>query len=180
MFRIKPDNDKALNAALYVASHFEKVGFHKIFKILYFADQKHIANYGRTITEDKYIAMQKGPVPSRVYDIFKIIKGESILEDKYNFSKYLKIENGYIVKPRIKPDLDLFSDSDIECLNDSIKENGELKFGELKDKSHDSAWNQADKNDRISIFDIAKAGGASEEMIKYIKTLIDNRQILPA
>ena len=180
MFPIKPSNDKALNAALFVALYFKKADFHKIFKILYFADQKHLANYGRTITGDKYIAMQKGPVPSRVYDIFKIIKGEYIFENKNNLSKFFKIENGYIVKPLAKPDLDLFSESDIECLNESIKENEGLDFGELKDKSHDLAWDQADKNDLISIFDIAKAGGASEEIIKYIKTLIDNRQTLPA
>ena len=65
---------------------------HKLCKILYFADQRHLSLYGRSITGDTYIAMQYGPVPSNVDDILKAVRGDSFfsgyieeLKDKLTF-----------------------------------------------------------------------------------------------
>jgi len=40
----------------------QRKDFHKIFKIIYFADRQHLADWGRPITGDTYIAMEAGPV----------------------------------------------------------------------------------------------------------------------
>ena len=69
------DKTKALNALLYVANRVQRKDFHKIFKIVYFADRQHLAEWGRPITGDTYIAMDAGPVPSRMYDMMKIVRG---------------------------------------------------------------------------------------------------------
>jgi len=67
MLKFKFDQEKAVSAILYISKRLiEAEGniepdFHKIFKILYFADQKHLANYGRPIIGDHYIAMEHGP-----------------------------------------------------------------------------------------------------------------------
>ena len=70
--------DKAINSLLYA---LQKLGgrtdMHKLCKILYFADQRHLSQYGRSITGDTYIAMQFGPVPSCVDDILKALRGDS-------------------------------------------------------------------------------------------------------
>ena len=61
--------EKSLQAVLYVANRLERKDFHKIFKVLYFADREHLTKYGRPITGDTYVAMEYGPVPSMIYDI---------------------------------------------------------------------------------------------------------------
>jgi len=47
-----------VNTLLYIIGKLGGTGdFHKVFKILYFADQKHLVRYGFAITDDRYIAM---------------------------------------------------------------------------------------------------------------------------
>lgn len=166
--------DRALNALLYVANRLERRDIHKIFKILYFADMSHLYKYGRAITGDKYIAMNYGPVPSLIFDMVKVVRGDSWYKDddlKAFFA--IKEENG---KPRILEPLrdantDYLSDSDIIELNDSINRYGRLDFARMTQISHGSAWektrNNPDTND-ISIEDILQESGADEDYIKYI------------
>ena len=54
------DTDKTLHLLTYVSSKLGKVDFHRLFKILYFADEKHLALYGFPIVGDEYIAMKNG------------------------------------------------------------------------------------------------------------------------
>ena len=87
------DKTKALNALLYVANRVQRKDFHKIFKIVYFADRQHLAEWGRPITGDTYIAMDAGPVPSRMYDMLKIVRGDSYLPDTEGLGKFFKVVN---------------------------------------------------------------------------------------
>ena len=61
--------EKAVNSLLFVVSQLEKADTHKTYKILYFADQKHLLRYGRPISGDTYVKMKFGPVPSFVKNI---------------------------------------------------------------------------------------------------------------
>lgn len=49
------NSEKSLQAVLYIANRVERKDFHKIFKVLYFADREHLIKYGRPITGDTYI-----------------------------------------------------------------------------------------------------------------------------
>ena len=46
------DIDKAINVVLYVANRLPRKDFHKIFKVIYFADKAHLSEWGRTISGD--------------------------------------------------------------------------------------------------------------------------------
>ena len=46
------NSEKSLQAVLYIANRVERKDFHKIFKVLYFADREHLIKYGRPITGD--------------------------------------------------------------------------------------------------------------------------------
>ena len=152
--------------------------FHKLFKILYFAEKEHLSKYGRTITGDRFIAMKDGPVPSNIYDIFKVIRGDSIFTTDIDFSKEFEVKFKHYIHMLNKDfDMEIFSESEIECLSDSINENKDLSFGILRDKSHDKAWGAASRDNDISIFDIAKAGGANEELLKYISITTENSRL---
>ena len=169
-----------INALLLV---LEKLGgkgdFHKLFKILYFADQKHLLRYGSLITDDNYIAMNNGPVPSMTYDILKALRGDGLLETyKSEFEKFFKLLSKYEVESLISPDLEELSDSERDCLFESISENKDLEFRKLTDKSHDSAWSNADGNCEMNIQDIAVAAGANQQLVDYINDSIENKSAI--
>lgn len=174
------NTEKAIAAIKLVLSNMDtkSCDFHKLFKILYFAERKHLAQYGRAISGDKFIAMKDGPVPSNVYDVLRVLRGDSIFHSSIDFTKYFAVKSGhYIFLLDDNLDMDIFSESEIECLMDSIEENKNLSFGILRDKSHDFAWESANRNDDMSIFDIAKAGGANDDLLRYISVTVENRRI---
>lgn len=175
------DQEKAISAIKVVLKNMQGVcNFHKLFKILYFAEQKHLAKYGSPIFADTYIAMKDGPVPSTIYDIMKIIKGESrffIPELQETFSHFFSVWDYKVTLVDETLDLDIFSESELECIIASIEDNKQLSFKTLADKSHDLAWNNSGRNQKISILDIAKAGGANDELLKYITLNIENENI---
>jgi hypothetical protein len=41
----------------------------KALKLIFLADRYHLCRYGRLITNDSYVAMKHGPVPSATRDI---------------------------------------------------------------------------------------------------------------
>ena len=168
MGRFKFDKGKAISSVLYITERLPKADLHKLSKILYFADQKHLVKYGRPISGDFYIAMDNGPVPSQIYDMLKTVRGDSLYKTN-EYNEFFKVEQSYIVLPLCKPDLDEFSESDLECLDESIAENRDLSFKDLKIKSHGEAYNCAGLNSTISVEKIAKEGGAEKEMINFLK-----------
>lgn len=174
------DQEKALAAVLYVARGLGRrsATLHRIFKVLYFADQKHLVRFGRPIIGDNYIAMRDGPVPSKIYDMVKTVRGDSIFKDCKDFSPFFDIKNGHFVIPRLQPDLDEFSPSDLQCLEESLKENRSLSYQSLKDKSHDDAYLKASEDDQIDYEQIAKAGHAHKSIIQYIRVKSDNERVL--
>ncbi|MDX9932997.1 MAG: Panacea domain-containing protein [Bacteroidales bacterium] len=176
------DFQKAIDSVKLILANMEQhtADFHKVFKILYFAEQKHLVRFGRNITGDRYIAMKNGPVPSGIYDVFKVLKGDCIMKINadVDFSKHFRVVDGYYIQLIDSVvDLDYFSQSEIECLTESVSENKMLDFSTLTRKSHDNAWKHTGENDEISVFQMAHAAGANEEMIKYISLSIENAGI---
>lgn len=159
--------EKAVNSLLFVVNQLEKADTHKTYKILYFADQKHLLRYGRPIIGDTYVKMKFGPVPSFVKNIVdEQIDGLEEVVAKYN---------GYYIQPLSKPNLDYLSESDIECLLESIQENKDLNFPDLTEKSHDFAYNKAGWV--IDYIDMAKSLGAGNDVLNYINLQMINENL---
>jgi len=161
------DEPKLLNVLLYVLgrlNHAERE-FHKIFKILWFADIAHIKEYGRLITDDEYMKMEYGPVPSFLYDLLKGIRNHNPVFDKYRQDISV---SGYKVDPLKAADMDYLSPSDVNVLDESIEENRHLSMGVLTDKSHGQAWKKSADNQRIymeSILDEIGMSGQDRELV---------------
>lgn len=173
--------DKTKSVLLYIINKLDNADLLKVFKILYFAEQKHLKEYGNLIIFDKYIAMKNGPVPSFIYDLFKEVRGDrDRIEKNSNFYSGFNIKGKYDVIPVESSDLDYLSKSNIDCLELSIFENKDLSFDELSKKSHDSAWDSARKDDEIDFVEIAKAGGADSEMLKYVSECLSHRELISA
>ena len=162
MKRFNFNQKKALATTLYVASKLSWANFHKVLKIIYFADLKHIHQYGRPITGDRYIAMENGPVASWILDLLHHKVG-------HEYRAYFRIIAHFIF-PRVPNNiLDHFSKSELECLDESIKENKPLSFTALKEKSHDAAWTKTKRDSEINVDDLIEVSGASEKMRDYIE-----------
>jgi uncharacterized phage-associated protein len=171
------NQDKTVHAILFILDKLGgKSDFHKIFKILYFADQKQLVEFGMPITGDWYVAMQNGPVPSKTYDILKLLRGdESVLGSfKLDCSDCFEVENNKELIAKKKFDISELAESNIEFLLESIEENKDLTFDELTEKSHGKAWEKADNNE-MSFIDIAIDCQAHEEILKYINLNLENQ-----
>ena len=174
------NSEKAIESLLYILNKVDSkiLDFHKLFKILYFAEKMHLARYGRMITSDKFIAMKDGPVPSTIYETMKNLRN-NIVDNHLiaDFDNNFKIYSKYLTEAKRTTDLDYLSDSEIECLNESFKENINLDFNRLSKKSHDAAWDAARKEKAeklLSVIDMAKDEGANDEMLKYIELNLEN------
>jgi len=148
------EESRALNAMLYVLSKLKETqrDMLKVFKILWFADLSHMKKYGRFITEDNWAKMPLGPVPSRLYDIVKGIRGNDKFYEKY--AELMSVTNHQVVNPLAPADMDYLSDSDIEELDKSIRKNKDLASRSLSEKSHGKAWENSSMGYDISLDNI--------------------------
>ncbi len=148
---------------------------------MYFAQQAHLVKYGLPIMDDTFCAKQYGPVPTITNKVLHGIVDNVIFEEEAlsDFSKSISVsmDEGYPVFKALENfDEDELSVSNIKVLRETIKEYRHLDSFELSELSHDSAWCRANRNSRqtgtktnISLFDIAKAGGATREMLDVIR-----------
>ena len=163
------DKTKTLNALLYVANRVQRKDFHKIFKVIYFADRQHLADWGRPITGDTYIAMEAGPVPSRLYDMLKIVRGDSYIHDTEGLGQYFQVENWMYVKPLVDADRNKLSANEQQALSDAIAKYAGLSYDEIKEKSHDVAWRSTARDFSISWDNIAREAGLDEEDVACLQ-----------
>lgn len=167
-------------AVLYVVNKCGEIGYFHLFKILYFANREHYAKYGRGIIKDTFCALPKGPVPSFLFDAVKNLSSTQKGGEHKVISDSLYNQDPtyyYLLSAKELPDMDELSKSDIQCLDESIKDNKDLEVNILSNKSHDEAWGEAKiTHGRMNNLSIAKAGGANEAMLEYIKEneLIDS------
>jgi len=167
---------KELHTTLYVVHGLGGVlDFHKIFKALYFADKNHLAKYGESILGDKYICMDFGPVPSTLYDRFKSLHGRKHMSDMELWKDNFQAVPPHCIKATGLVNKDFLSESEINCLNEAIGDCKQLSFDQLVEKSHDAAWNNTAGNYPMDPNAIAQAGGANEDMLKYIELVEENR-----
>jgi len=168
----KFDINKAIESILYIVHKKAQPTFHHISKVMYFADKDHLAKYGRFICGDIYIAMKHGPVPSAIYDILKMVRGDSIYFSSNIYekaSKAFKVCGRHVVQISREPHLEEFSDSDLECLNRAIRKYGNLSFEQLTSLSHaEAAWKVADANDIMEIEHIIATFDNADELIEHL------------
>lgn len=178
MYSSEEKREIIINTLLYILRQLGGSGdFHKVFKILYFADEKHLAKYGTAINPDAYIAMAYGPVPSMAYDIFNSLRSRGFMADRREeFTPYFRLLGQYTVQAITAPDLDYLSESERTCIDESIKENNHLAFPGRTEKSHDKAYDNADEDGIISFIEMAKVGGANGAMLNYINESLENHK----
>ncbi len=127
----------------------------KAAKLLFHADKYHLLKYGRPVIGDQYACMEYGPVPSASLNVMNDV----LAQDEHFppmakelFDDYLIVEKGIfrkyaVFRARREPDLDVFSDSDIEALEYAQKTYGGKSAWALSEESHaEPCWQAANEN----------------------------------
>ena len=148
MIRFNFDESKAVETLVFIAQAWPAITPFYLSKVLFFADRDHLRAFGRPVTGDAYIAMNNGPVPSRIYDI---VKGElDFFGDPAAIAEALKINQDgkyHQIHARRAPNTDLLSETDIAALDKAIKFCRGKSFTDLSNLTHqEPAWIKAATN----------------------------------
>lgn len=167
---------------LYILRAFPQgVDYIKLFKILYFAQQQHLVEYGRTIVDDTFQARQYGPVSGFIRKGLKLIENSRPLSEDFRiFSDGISVEVAdtyQIIHSSLEPDMDELSRSDVRMLDKYIDKFRDMKSEEVSELSHkDQAWIKASERAKtdpqlrfMTTLEIAEAGGATPNTLAYIK-----------
>ena len=156
MAKAKFDQRKALHALLFVVTHLPKpANVYNVLKCLYYADRKHLQEYGRQIYGDTFHALEHGPVPSAAYDIVKYVNGRAKWDLRFPEAFELLDVNDVYLSARGAVDTDLLSRSDMACLLDAARKYGTMSFKKLKRLSHQGkAFENADPNGEMRLSDL--------------------------
>jgi len=163
------DAQKAIEAVLYVTQRVRDPSFHRIAKLLYFADKHKLAACGGLVIADEYVAMKHGPVPSAVYDLLKCVRGDGAHRAGDSARAAFGVVDSCRIAALREPNLRYFSQADLESLDFALREYGQLPFDELTRLSHDGAWQSADENEFMQLEDIARATSKPDEALAAVR-----------
>jgi hypothetical protein len=128
------DETKAIETILYLARRISRSGKYRICKMLYLADKASLEKYGRFIFGESYSAMKEGATPSRAYDLLK--------EFAEGCTDHIRVQGNAVIALR-DADLGYLSESDIECLDQTIAvydKNPQKMYDDAHDKAWEKAW----------------------------------------
>jgi hypothetical protein len=159
---------KALETLVYLANKDRRQYW--ILKAIYLADKEHLQRYGRQIFCDRYIAMVFGPVPSLAYDIVKSVRENAAgyYFPEPNPATALKAPDNRTVLVSRKANMDLLSASEINCLDDAYEMIKGLSFQEVKELTHDSAYDAVEQDEDMSTKAIIETLENGKEVLDYI------------
>lgn len=158
------DQSKAIETILYLARRISRSDRYKICKMLYLADKTSLEKYGRFIFGESYSAMEQGATPSKSYDLLKEVTEE--------YGGDLRVDGNAVVALR-DANLDYLSESDIECLDQTIAVY-DRKPQKMYRDAHDDAWEKAwetrekKRSAHIPVKSIAKTLANSNDLIDYL------------
>lgn len=164
------DQEKSVEALLYLANRVKDPTKMSILKLLYFADKTSLEKYARFITGDRYSAMKFGPVASNVYNLMKLDNRQ--LE---SLGFRLEGDRSYKLVPLRDADTRQLSQTDIECLDAIIEVYGQRPAWDLSAQTHqDPAWSKnwrqnGSESVPIPLEDILDTFDDGEALLEYLR-----------
>jgi hypothetical protein len=144
------NHDKLAELVLYIADRHETdelFGSVRLAKTLFYADFLYYAKHGRSITGERYIRKQNGPMPDSLLDMRDRLSREGALVMKE------RLVRGYTQKRPIalrQPDLSLFTADEIVMVDYVLSQLEGRSATDVSDLSHRfEAWQLADDGEEI-------------------------------
>lgn len=156
----------------------ERCDVYSIVKTAFYAQQIQLAQSGVPLFKDEICALPFGPVPSDVYDILKIARGDQSQIEFHKNDGLIDVAAvvGFDAEQftaKESPDMDYLSASDIEAIDSAIKKVAAMSFDDIKEDTHSEEWNRVFHSKRgkkvMDNVNIAREGNASPEMLEYLK-----------
>lgn len=88
-------------------------------KMLYLADKKALIEWGKTITGDKFVSMNNGPVLSRIYDLFK---GTAAKKYQQEWDSHFTERVNHSIRLRQPVDTGVLSEREMDALESARSE----------------------------------------------------------
>lgn len=174
------------NVILYILKEFSGgTDYIKLYKILYFANKRQLAEIGIPVIADRFKAWDLGPVPSLTGHVVKDLESHNPLEDSLSlFNGSLKVRKNKLVKATEAPDIDSIPQHTRELLDALVAKYKYYSANKLSRLSHDEAWREAyeingGKNngtETINPVSMAKVSGATVDMQKCVERLYSHNQ----
>ena len=168
------------------------VDYIHLFKVMYFAQEEHLAIYGVPMMYDTFVARKHGPVPTLTYKVLRVAEGKTIdaTEVLHTFASELSLNESeghqvVTLAQGTECDMEELSPSNVRILDKWITRCKDIASFDLSELSHDKAWRKAvqqtertGEDARISLYDMAISGGASKAMLAVVKERQMNRRAL--
>ena len=147
----------------------------KLIKLLYLIDREALLRWGRPVTTDSFVAMDNGPVVSRIYELIRD-EPDPVGEAGVYWRKYISEARNYEVVLLGDPGRAELSQGEEKLICEIFKRFGAMSRWELRDYSH-ALPERTDPNGSaipISIRDILQAGEKTEAEISETEAEIES------
>lgn len=142
---------------LYFGNHTNTkyLGKVKLMKLFYFLDFIHLKKYGAPVTYDRYFHLEHGPIPQSIKNLIDTASDDidnSMLADVISFETPEGTEMMRMLPKRKFTDTDkkLFSETEIEVLEEVCSRFGERNTKFIEDASHAEApWRETSPLEEI-------------------------------
>lgn len=131
----KPSLERFAHMIIRFADHLEPWKT-QLNKLLFYADFLHYKRHAFSITGCRYAAIQMGPVPKRFETVFEDLSTKDYFDVMYTEFPDGNIGEQFKSRSDHPFDSTLFSEQELETIDDVIKMLGKLKRTELVETSH--------------------------------------------
>jgi uncharacterized phage-associated protein len=143
-------------------------------KRLYSADRLALASWGKTITGDRMVSMDQGPVLSTIYDLFK---GRGTADNLREWKSYFGDTVNNTVQLQRPANIDLLSEEETDALEAAQDEIGSVAPWDVADFLHKlyPEWEDPHGGSRkIDPATILRNKGRTEDEIRMIEESVES------
>ncbi len=151
-----------------------KTTLNRLYGIMYLSQKEYLSKYGKAIFDDRFHLSGKFLKPLQFNDfILPNSEFNTYYDEKETYDKFIECNN--------KPDLDYIAEMEKKTINKVCEICEKMSDKEIMEQCKDFAYikakNRMTQDPDLSVItdvDMAKAGGGSSDLVKY---LVDNKLI---
>jgi uncharacterized phage-associated protein len=172
--KIRFNEAKATQAAArFLSLRGGQMSYMKLIKLLYIVDRQALLRWGRPVTTDRYVSMDRGPVLTHTLEL---ITGGVPPNQRSVWADHISEPEHYLVRLHTEAGTDELSDAEIALIEEVFAKYGAMNRWKIVDLVHTfPEWQNPDGSAiPISYSDILKAGGKTDLEVAAIEDELDN------